>query len=83
MRAIAFDPKNFVRDLDIIGLRKIKYKREFYFTTYQATQQIMIRPFSQSYIPYMAHNNILRHICRTVEHDVFVTPSKKILTCSR
>lgn len=72
MRAIG--PKNLTR---IIGFGKINYKGEFHFTTYQATQQIMIRPLSQSYIPHMAHNNILCHIRRTVEHDVFVTPSEK------
>lgn len=71
--AIVLDAKNFIR---IIRLGKIN-KREFYFTTYQATQQIMIRPLSQSYIPHMTHNNILRHIRWTVEHDVFIAPSKK------
>jgi len=74
MQAIILDAKNFSR---IMRLGKINYKREFYFATYQATQQIMIRPLSQSYIPHVAHNNILRHIRRTVEHDVFIAPSKK------
>lgn len=34
----------------------------------------MVRPFSQSDVPHVAHNDILRHVCRAVENDVFVAP---------
>lgn len=46
--------------------------------TYQTTQQVMIRPFSQSDVPHVAHNDVLRHVRRAVENDVFVAPSANI-----
>lgn len=37
----------------------------------------MVRSFPKCNIPHVAHHNIFRHVRRTIEYHVLVTPSVK------
>lgn len=39
----------------------------------------MVRSFPKCNIPHVAHHNIFRHVRRTIEYHVLVTPSVKSL----
>jgi hypothetical protein len=38
----------------------------------------MVRSLSQGNVSHVAHDDILRHVGRTIENDVLVTPSESI-----
>lgn len=67
--------------ITLVISRMYNFKRRVSYLdreTYQTTQQVMVRSLPQRNVPHVAHDDIFRHVGRTVEDDVFVTPSENI-----